>query len=383
MSRSANLITALCLGAGVPAVAQSLDELNLQIHGYATQGFLYTTSNNILTTTSSDGSPAWTEAVLNISAQPTAKLRVVVQGRYQLLGNLANQITLDYAMADYKQDDRFGVRFGKVKIPSGLFNEIQDIGPSYQWALLPQSMYPIESRNSQLSLFGGVVYGTLNGGGLGKLDYRGWGGENTLPSNDGDLLPLVEAGITLPSGFGGVQSGFALHWKTPLAGLMIGASNTRRSTATSPATTSSGAATLIGLHSNATSFFAQYEKERIMIASEYGRTPGNFGLQFPGVPVSMVRFDDRGFYAMGTCKATNKLTAGAYFSQFFNRQAALGPTRYSKDWTLSTRYDFNQFLYAKAEEHFIQGTAQSFDALLNPDLQPSTKLTILKIGVTF
>ena len=120
-----------------------------------------------------------------------------------------------------------------------------------------------------------------------------------------------------------------------------------------------------------------------MIASEYGRTPGNFGLQFTGVPISMVRFDDRGFYAMGTCKATNKLTAGAYFSQFFNRQAALGPTRYSKDWTLSTRYDFNQFLYAKAEEHFIQGTAQSYDSLLNPDLQPSTKLTILKIGVTF
>jgi hypothetical protein len=40
---------ALALGA-IPATAQSLEDLNIQIHGYATQGFLYTTNNNILTT---------------------------------------------------------------------------------------------------------------------------------------------------------------------------------------------------------------------------------------------------------------------------------------------------------------------------------------------
>ena len=55
---------ALILGA-IPASAQSLEDLNIQIHGYATQGFLYTTNNNIFTTSSSDGSPAWTEAVVN------------------------------------------------------------------------------------------------------------------------------------------------------------------------------------------------------------------------------------------------------------------------------------------------------------------------------
>jgi hypothetical protein len=49
---------ALALGASAHGFAQSLEELNVQIHGYATQGFLYTTNNNILTTHSSDGSPA-------------------------------------------------------------------------------------------------------------------------------------------------------------------------------------------------------------------------------------------------------------------------------------------------------------------------------------
>jgi hypothetical protein len=62
----------------------------------------------------------------------------------------------------------------------------------------------------------------------------------------------------------------------------------------------------------------------------------------------------------------------------------LGPARYSKDWTISGRYDFSQYLYAKAEEHIIDGTGIGYDTDLNPNgLKPSTKLTILKVGVSF
>jgi len=169
------IVSILALGLGaLPASAQSLDDLNIQIHGYATQGFLYTTNNNIFTTSSSNGSPAWTEAVVNIGAQPIPKLRIGVQARDFLLGNFGNAITLDWAAADYKANDKFGVRFGKVKTPSGLFNETQDIDPSYIWSLLPQGVYPITSRNSVLAHYGGVVYGSFKlGPSLGKLEYRG------------------------------------------------------------------------------------------------------------------------------------------------------------------------------------------------------------------
>jgi len=55
------LVGALALALGtLSAKAQSLDDLNIQIHGYAAQGFLYTTHNNIFNAESSDGSPAWT-----------------------------------------------------------------------------------------------------------------------------------------------------------------------------------------------------------------------------------------------------------------------------------------------------------------------------------
>jgi hypothetical protein len=340
-----------------------------------------------LTTSSSNGSPAWTETVVNVSAQPIPKLRVGVQARYFLLGNYGNTITLDWAAADYKANDRFGVRFGKVKIPSGLFNEIQDIDPSYMWSLLPQSVYPIGSRNSVLAEYGGVTYGTLALGSKGgKLEYRGWGGEEVIGESDGYWVSQHEEGLDLPNGLGGVSYGAALHWKTPFSGLMVGASVGKSNDWHAPITAGGGA--LTGTESlraaYTPSFFAKYEKDKVMIAAEYGRVNGSGGIQFTGVPNAPFVYDYRPWYGMASYKVTSKLTAGVYQSQYVSHTGPLGPGNYSKDWVVSGRYDFNQFLYAKAEEHFIAGTAQDYDTTLNPNgLNPNTRLTIFKVGVSF
>jgi hypothetical protein len=381
---------ALLLGSATCTNAQSLDDLNIQIHGYATQGFLYTTNNNILTTSSSDGSPAWTETVVNLSSQPSPKLRVAVQARYFLLGNFGNTITLDFASADYKVNDYFGVRFGKVKTPFGLFNEVQDIDPAYMWSLLPQSIYPIASRNSVLANYGGVVYGTLKlGPKLGKLEYRGWGGQMSLGSNDGYFLARRELGIVFPNGLSTVVTGATLHWKMPLPGLMIGASISRLNATTLALTdTIPGYGTFNGAAATNRDYipdlFASYEKKKLVVAGEYSRTPSNATIQVPGLFSQPSRTDYRAWFAMASYKLTDKLTAGLYDSQFVDHQAALGLARYSKDWAISGRYDFNQFLYAKAEQHFVEGTALSYDTAHNPNgLKPTTKLTILKVGVSF
>jgi hypothetical protein len=382
---------ALALSAS-PAFSQSLEDLNIQIHGYATQGFLYTNQNNILTTSSSNGSPAWTEAVVNIGAQPTPKLRVGVQGRYFLLGNYGNAITLDWAAADYKASDKFGIRFGKVKIPSGLLNETQDIDPSYMWSLLPQSIYPISSRNSSLAEYGSVVYGTLSlSPKLGKLEYRGWGGETVIGPDDGYWVNFKEEGISLPNGLNAVETGTALHWKTPVSGLMIGASFLRLNKSDSPLVdtyivpagaskgvtiTTPGSMTFNAI--DEPQFFARYEKNRFMVAAEYQRADGSLLLN--GISSVPNRFDQRPWYVMTSYKLTEKLSAGVYDTQTVNHQAALGPARYFKDWAISGRYDFNQFVYAKAEQHITDGTAVGFDAALNPNgLKTTTKLTVMKI----
>lgn len=133
---------------------------------------------------------------------------------------------------------------------------------------------------------------------------------------------------------------------------------------------------------NEPQLFARYEKGRYMVAGEYERSDGSLLLN--GLSPYPQRFDSRPWYAMTSYKVTDKLTAGVYVTQDINRQNPLGPARYFKDWAISGRYDFNQYLYAKAEQHIIDGTSVGFDADLNPNgLQPTTKLTILKMGVSF
>jgi hypothetical protein len=310
-----------------------------------------------------------------------------MQARYFILGNYGNAITLDWAAADYKASDKFGVRFGKVKTPSGLFNELQDIDPSYIWSLLPQSVYPIGSRNSQLSHYGGVVYGNLKlGETMGKLEYRGWGGEMVVPSDDGYLLAQRELGLGFPNGIYGPILGASLHWRTPLNGLMIGASDTKYMQLKNTITAGNGA--LTGTQTiqtfNQPFYYAKYERNKVMVAGEYTRMPINLVVLFPVGPPSPLRSDQRSWYGMASYKLTNKFTAGLYQSQAINHSDPLGPRRYSKDWAISGRYDFNQYLYAKAEQHFIDGTAVGYDTNMNPNgLKPDSKLTILKIGVSF
>jgi hypothetical protein len=382
---------ALVLGA-IPAAAQSLEDLNIQIHGYATQGFLYSTQNNLFTTQSSNGSPAWDEAVMNVSAQPIPKLRVGVQARYFMLGNYGNNITLDWAMADYKFDDRFGIRAGKTKTPSGLFNEIQDIDPSYTFALLPQGVYSIASRNSLLSQYGGVVYGTLKLNQLGKLEYRGWGGERAITADDGNFLPAKEAGTTLPYGLDGTTIGAALHWRTPIDGLMIGASDNHNAKKSAPIvntpTTGASQTATNGTQTvpaySQVFLFSKYERNKVLVAGEFEKADPTQIAALTGKPVSTARTDTYSWYTMVTYKLTGKLTAGSYYLQEFNRAAALGPKRYLKELTISGRYDFNQFLYAKFEEHLMNGNVVDYDTNANPGgLQRTTKLTLLKFGVSF
>jgi hypothetical protein len=61
----------------VRLVAQELE--NLQIHGFATQGFLFSSNNNCLTMKSSSGSLQWTEAAISVTDAVTDKLRIGIQ----------------------------------------------------------------------------------------------------------------------------------------------------------------------------------------------------------------------------------------------------------------------------------------------------------------
>jgi hypothetical protein len=130
-------------------------------------------------------------------------------------------------------------------------------------------------------------------------------------------------------------------------------------------------------------YFAKYEKDKLLLAAEYSRNWTNQWVQLPGTSDTYSRGDDRGWYAMVSYKLKPKLATGFYVSQNADHQAPVSSARHYNEWVISGRYDLYEFLYAKAEEHFINGTGLAFDQNLNPDLQPKTALTILKVGVSF
>jgi hypothetical protein len=393
LSPARGFVLTMAAWAAISASAQvrdKLDKYDVQVHGYATQGFLYTTQNNIYTTRSSDVSARWTDAVVNVGAVLMPKMRVGAQARYFLFGKYSDGVSLDWAQVDYRANEYFGVRAGKVKTPSGLFNEVQDIDPAYIWSLLPPSVYPVSSRNSQLSHVGGVVYGSVRAGGrLGKLAYSGWGGRQKIGSNDGFFTTYKEEGFTVPDGFSGGDFGATVRWKTPLPGLLAGAADTWKNAWQTRLVYQNGNVILRGTGKiaafNSPSYFLSYEHGKLAGAGEYARVAPVLLITSPGLPSSTTPVDNRNWYAMASYKVVSRLTAGLYFSEQVNHASQpTGPASYSKDWALAGRYDFNQYLYGKFEQHFIDGTAIGYDIDLNPNgLKPDTRLTIVKIGISF
>lgn len=87
---------------------------------------------------------------------------------------------------------------------------------------------------------------------------------------------------------------------------------------------------------------------------------------------------------MATWKVTSRLTADTYYSFTLDRKAPLDQYRYQKDWTLTSRYDFNPSLYLKLEQHLVNGDQVNFSALDNFDgLSIKFNMTLLKLGATF
>ena len=86
---------------------------------------------------------------------------------------------------------------------------------------------------------------------------------------------------------------------------------------------------------------------------------------------------------MASYRPAAKLTTGLYYSSYIDLQAPPDSLRYQKDWALAARYDFNPYLYAKLEQHFIDGNAIGISTTDNQNLQPDNRMTMLKLGVSF
>jgi hypothetical protein len=147
-----------------------LEGRDVQVHSFAQQGFAYSNQNNFLTMDTSSGTFAMTDGGVNVSTSITDHFRVGAQVYVRNLGQLGDyHVQLDWAYGDYKFKDWFGIRAGKVKTALGLLNDVQDMEFLQTWAILPQSVYPLDLSSNTIAHTGVDVYGTIGLHKIGSL----------------------------------------------------------------------------------------------------------------------------------------------------------------------------------------------------------------------
>jgi len=350
-----------------------LFDREVQVHGFASQGFVYTSTNNWLTMNSSQGSAAFTDFGFNASTSVTDKLRVGAQLYGRNLGQLGRyHPSLDWAVADYRFKSWLGFRGGKVKTTLGLYNDTQDLDFLHTFALLPQGVYPTDIRDATLAHSGGDVYGSVSlRHGLGDFSYTAFVGHRSDSIYGGYAYLASSYGVQFSS-YGGLQYGADLRWHTPLKGLLVGLSRINQditTKGTSPNPSPGGAPIPYSSVSKAdwiNQFYGEYIVGKLRIDSEYRRALHDESTE-GGLLLSTS--DTRGWYVSGTYRVMSRLAVGSYYSRYTITVVSGGPLaprvpdqtdtslpgNHVYDKVVTARVDLNRFWDVKVEGHFMNG----------------------------
>ncbi|SHI72767.1 hypothetical protein SAMN02745165_00686 [Malonomonas rubra DSM 5091] len=216
----------------LPSFAYDLGDY-LSINGFLSQGYIHSSDNNIFGE-SKDGSFQLNEFALTLNSTPMEKLRLSLQLLSRDLGKEGdNDILIDWAMADYRLTDSFGVRLGKVKLPVGLYNQHRDSDFLRPMAFLPQSVYTENKRTMHVGAWGGSIYGNISLGHAGDLDYQAYYGKVDFRDDSGQAVGMESLikKTSMQQGWGPVTSfdseneyvtGGSLIYNLPVDGLRLG-----------------------------------------------------------------------------------------------------------------------------------------------------------------
>lgn len=343
----------------------------MEFHGFASQGFLYSSKYNYLGDSSS-GSFKFTEAGLNVSLNPFPRTRIAAQAFSYDVGPAGDyDVVLDYALLEYKVADYLGFRGGRIRRPEGIYNDIEDVDLARTSILLPQGMYDARWRDFYVSLDGGEVFGTLSLERAGSLSYEFYYGLQR-PKLDGGLS-LQKANLPpyAPlSSFNSPQMGGGqLWWNTPLSGLRAGVALNYDQDLTF--------VNIAGRQSKGSPLTQHYSLEYLWhgwtFQAEYLRFRINYENTGGGMPPSRKLIDPDTWYAGAAYRFNKWIEVGGYYSEYYadasNRGGAgllFRSDAAQKDAALSLRFDATRWWLFKVEAHYIRGTAQLLDNIGNP-----------------
>ena len=389
------LLTMAALSA-VSAFAQfKVAGKDVQVHGFFQQGFVASTGNNFLTMNTNGGSFSMTDGGFNIAAKLTPKLRIGAQAFSRNIGDLGNgNVRLDWAFADYKFNDYFGVRGGQVKTTIGLFNDTQDMEFIHTFALLPQSLYPTDLRASTIAHQGGDIYGDISLRKAGRLSYVLYGGMLPEDRQGGYFYGLAPSSPL--NYFNSWIKGSDVRWATPLSGLTVGYSAFLTGGAgTAKLKAFNGRPVPGGLpfrfdvdKSTDHVLHADFQRGKFRTFAEWRRSDATTRLSgFPSPPSIK---NSTAWYAAATYRLHAKVELGCYYTSYiYNRDLSYTPDNSIRGPVLSARFDLTRYWNFKVEEHFMNGYGnrlgfRSFYPQVNPlGFKDQTNAFIIRTGVTF
>jgi hypothetical protein len=395
-ARRLALAASCAIFAAAARASVTIDNTNVQIGGFFSQGYLYSNNNNF-PTADEGGTWDFREMAFNVSDTIGAHLRIGGQAFAQSFGNIGDdKIILYWANADYNFNSWFGLRAGRIKYPKGLYGEALDLDSVRPFIFLPGSVYNPILRDFSASFDGGMAYGSFN---LGKssFDYKVFFGDIPMNPNMGVAEFYDNSGFY--SAAGGVQklsissvTGGQITWNTPIEGLKFMNSYSFFTNLASDGPFAAYPA--ISLQSNFDrftydTFSAEYTVRDWVFASEWQRSGGTISYSaLPLLPTVSGNTGWDGWYVSAARRLNDKFEVGAYYGSLKDRFTSVpgsNPASHQDDTAVSFRYDINDHIIFKIEAHYIDGNYQTFDTVRIPN--PPDKLkgdtTVLAVKTTF
>ncbi len=395
--------------------SMAADFAGVNIHGFLSQGYLSQTDNEF-TSDTRDESFVFNEVGINFGQELTEDLRIGIQLFGRDFGDVgSSDITIDWAFADYHYQDWLGLRFGQIKTPHGLYNEIRDIDMLRNPIFLPDSVYQevshdlyihdiylamqgISSRDLYLSIQGIGLYGFIDLNLLGGVSYQAMYGTQNVETNEDisdELIPkfmpgLQISGDSIVNGDFEVKDKFAgnVTWDTPMDGLRLGISldNIAMSAVTKikddyappgmddPIIEAGDSVTIDYDKFENWVCSVEYTWNNLLLNAEYLKTNKEFNLDYdlalfsfpaevqsivPLPPNAVIKTELSGWYVGAAYRFTDWLELGGYYSQTRNDKTEksvpqLPSPDYSSEFddiALTVRFDINEFWAIKLEGH--------------------------------
>jgi len=160
---------------------------DVALHGFVSQGFVYSPDNAFAGSDSEDGSFNFRELGLNGSWNISQQFRVTGQLLSRTMDEVDDgYVRVDFLLADYLaysgEKSTFGVRLGRVKNAVGIYNSSRDIPSARPGVNVPNALYFDAFRDSLISVDGLNIYGDVLSNN-GTINWQAYTGTSELDSN--------------------------------------------------------------------------------------------------------------------------------------------------------------------------------------------------------